>query len=96
MSVGHNQERGRSRPETDRPLILSSTSNQRFEVLAMFTSTVEGFVAISAIGSMNLLAGLLRAAKAAAQVSEDGQKIGWVIRQSTMNTAPPGSSNERS
>jgi hypothetical protein len=39
----------------------------------MFTSIVEGFVAISAIGSMNLLAGLLRAPEAAAQVSEDGQ-----------------------
>lgn len=39
----------------------------------MFTSIVEGFVAISAIGSMSLVAGLLRAAKAAAQVSEDGQ-----------------------
>jgi hypothetical protein len=38
----------------------------------MFTYLAEGFVAISVLGSMSLLAGLLRAAKAAAQVSEDG------------------------
>jgi hypothetical protein len=39
----------------------------------MFTSVLEFVAAISMIGSMNLLAGLLRAVKAAAQVSEDGQ-----------------------
>jgi hypothetical protein len=39
----------------------------------MFTYIAEGFVAISVIGSMSLLAGLLRAAKAASQVSEHEQ-----------------------
>jgi hypothetical protein len=39
----------------------------------MFTYLAEGFVAISVIGSMSLLAGLLRAAKAASEVSEHGQ-----------------------
>jgi hypothetical protein len=38
----------------------------------MFTYLAEGFVAISVIGSMSLLAGLLRAAKAGSQASEDG------------------------
>jgi hypothetical protein len=37
----------------------------------MLTYLAEGFVAISILGSMSLLAGLLRAAKAAAQVGED-------------------------
>jgi hypothetical protein len=38
----------------------------------MFTYLAEGFVAISVIGSMSLLAGLLRAAKAGSQASEGG------------------------
>jgi hypothetical protein len=38
----------------------------------MFTYLAEGFAAISIIGSVSLLAGLLRAAKAAAEITEDG------------------------
>jgi len=39
----------------------------------MITYLAEGFVAISVVASMSLLAGLLRAAKAASQVSEHEQ-----------------------
>jgi hypothetical protein len=49
----------------------------------MFTYLAEGFVALSVIGSLSLLAGLLRAAKAASQASEDG-------------LAHPSGSNEQS
>jgi hypothetical protein len=39
----------------------------------MLIYLAEGFAAISVIVSVSLLAGLLRAAKAAVQITEDGQ-----------------------